>query len=502
MNQSVNLPPTVDDIFRYRYQHGTNVGPIFMHGPWFDRSISEEDIGGRRELEKIQRSLKDKGLNETKSNWESHWLNALTEDDLMWLRDVAHCNLIRLPVGFFTLGPLFCSGTVFDGEPSQVYTNCWNTIRHLLSKCYDYGIGVLIDFQTIPRGLKAAPHKENSHDSQTCPSPHSWVLARDCVAFIVQEVTFHAMSEVVGIQISSDTNWGTCDLQKWYDEVLEITSCINPSLPTYISDGQDLPAALDLAMLKNKFTAGGSNSPIIVDTHRYYTAGSYRSMDPMTIIEKVHNELAELESRPKNVISQGTAVDVFIGEYSCAIDSQAWRRTDPSEQLDLTKAFGQAQVKLWASKACGSAFCGFKTSQDKNDAWSFEKQVHAGVISAPTWRTIPSVQILENVKQAESQWAQIRDRSLSEVSTALDASAVQRFTKGWDLGYSDALSFLGAIARGVMPGSSDGGDKIGAMELWVRKRIIDTQRLDTELGIEWETGLRQGIADFYNSTGI
>jgi hypothetical protein len=52
-------PPSVDDIFRYRYQHGTNVGPIFMHGPWLDNNAFETDLNSTRELEEIKRLVAD-----------------------------------------------------------------------------------------------------------------------------------------------------------------------------------------------------------------------------------------------------------------------------------------------------------------------------------------------------------------------------------------------------------------------------------------------------------
>lgn len=495
-------PPSVDDIFRYRYQHGTNVGPIFMHGPWLDNNAFETDLNSTRELEEIKRSIETKGLDETRSDWESHWRTALTDDDLVWLRTVAKCNSIRLPVGFFTFGPVFCMGTPFEGEPSQVYNNCWNTVRHLLRKCYDHGIGVLIDFQTIPGRSQGRDRTGNETTVDACPSSSNWSLARDCVAFIVQEVTFHAMSEVIGVQISSDTDWKTCDLEKWYDEVLEIASSINPSLPMFISDGGDLSAALDLAMSKNQFPTRVGRSPIVVDTHRYYTAGKYRSMDPMSVIQQIPSELAELETRQKNVVAQGTAVDVYVGEYSCAMHPQSWSCAKASEYPSLMRTFGQAQGKQWASKACGSAFCGFKLHGLGGDAWNLEQQVDAGNISAPVWLALPQMRVRKLLQQAETQREHVCGGSLSHESSLLSSSECHHYELGWDTGFSDALTFFGAVSHGIVPGGGEGGDRIGALELWIRKRISRTNSLDKQLGMAWEKGLRRGVDDFCKTVGI
>lgn len=330
-----------------------------------------------------------------------------------------------------------------------------------------------------------------------CPSSSSWILARDCVAFIVQEVTFHTMSEVIGVQISSDTDWRACDLEKWYDEVLEITSSINPSLPMFISDGGDLSAALDLAMRKNNFSTYTGRSPIIVDTHRYYNTGQYQSMDPKTIMGRIPGELREITRCQKNVASRKTAVDVYVGEYSCAIHTQCQRHAHPSEYPALERAFGQMQGSQWISKTCGSAFCGYKMHNVSGDAWSFERQIASGAISTPAWLSIPRTQVQDLLQQAETQRAECRADVISHIASYLKPFEYQLYLLGWDIGFADALAFFGAVSQGIIPGNGDGGDKLGARELWVRKRMTEPSLLGKELGVPWEDGLRRGLDDFY-----
>ncbi|KAF7592557.1 Glucan 1,3-beta-glucosidase 3 [Aspergillus hancockii] len=500
MTKQACTPPTVEDIFRYRYQHGTNIGSIFVHGPWLNNDASENDSGTSRELEEVKRSLKARGLEGTRSEWEAHWRTALTDDDLLWLKETARCNSIRIPIGFFTLGPVFSSGTDFEGEPSEVYVNCWNILKRLIEKCYHHGIGVLIDFQTIPGSM------DQSHsglgNADFCASERNWAMATDCVAFIVQEVTFHAMSGIIGVQISCETDWRNCDLRKWYDEVLEITSCVNPPLPIYISDGRNFAEALDYAMSKNRLSVPLRRSPIVVDTHMYYTTGSYQDMDPAAIISRVPDALVELSTRQGNVTSQRTAVDAYIGQYSCAMNTRTWERVDPSDKPALTQTFGQEQSRQWASKTCGSAFVGFKIHRVIGDEWDFKRQVSTGGIPPPLWLAAPRIQVLNKIGQAETQRPQSREASLSQHSGSPDTQENHHYRLGWDLGFSDALDFFSALARDVIPGGWNGAEKIGAMELWVRKRIADTEQLNEDYAVEWENGFRKGISDFYDLVGI
>lgn len=48
-------PPTQKDIFSYRYQHGTNLGSVFVLERWLRNSMYEDDTPGASELEAIKR---------------------------------------------------------------------------------------------------------------------------------------------------------------------------------------------------------------------------------------------------------------------------------------------------------------------------------------------------------------------------------------------------------------------------------------------------------------
>lgn len=55
-------------------------------------------------------------------------------------------------------------------------------------------------------------------------------------------------------------------------------------------------------------------------------------------------------------------------------------------------------------------------------------------------------------------------------------------------------------AAGQLQG--EGGDKIGMLDLWIRKRLVDSGLCVGKFTWEWEQGFRQGVRDFYESAGV
>lgn len=226
------------------------------------------------------------------------------------------------------------------------------------------------------------------------------------------------MSGIIGIQLCNEAIKDAPGMYQWYDEILAITSAVDPSLPIYISDGWNLFAALDYAMSKNRTPGTGPVNPVIVGTHRYYTfTASDRSQSPHEIIGRIPGELWELNGRQGNVFDQKGAVAVYIGEYGCVMDTQTWNRVDPSERPGLTKTFGHEQVKTWISKTAGCAFWTFKMDWMDDGDWGFKEQVNVGALPAPFWLIISQEEVRSKVKEAETQRTRLRDSAASEHTT-------------------------------------------------------------------------------------
>lgn len=91
------LPPTSEEIMRYRYNHGTNLGSIFVLEKWLHPRMFDCCSKDRQtsELESVRSVVKARGAETAQQKFEEHWSNALTDADLDWLVNKAHCTCLE-----------------------------------------------------------------------------------------------------------------------------------------------------------------------------------------------------------------------------------------------------------------------------------------------------------------------------------------------------------------------------------------------------------------------
>lgn len=492
------------DIFRYRYQHGTNLGSIFVLEKWMFGSMYSGSEG-TSELDAVSASLAQNGLEGTRQKFEAHWRNSLTDDDLKWLRDEAKCNCIRLPIGYFTLGPRFCHGTPFAGQQGEVYENAWSVVKDIVFRCYAHGIGVLFDFHAVPGGANDEGHSgTDSHRAELWGNSANLQLANDCLTFMAHETVAARMDGVIGIQLCNEAGWDAPGMYPWYDSVIASISAVNPSVPIYISDGWDLGRALKYCISKNGFN--GINNPVFVDNHKYYTfSESDRACSPQQIIERIPQEFGELDGNPGRVADSKGAMGVFVGEYSNALDTKTWARVDEGARSGLTQQFGRAQSQRWQEKAAGCAFWSFKFDWMDGYDWGFKAQTNANALSPPAAFMVPRSEVQPRTATAMQQKDSLMYSAFDahrqwwdSQGSAWDHSS---YLSGFSLGFDDASLFFGARAADIVPGNCTGGDKIGALDLWIRKRLVESGQAWQQYGWEWEHGFRKGVQDFQSAVG-
>lgn len=84
--------PSPLDVLRYRYQHGTNFGSIFVLEKWLTPSMYQ-DKSDSAELAAVTGNIKAMGLDAAKQKFENHWETYISDSDLDWLANQAHCML-------------------------------------------------------------------------------------------------------------------------------------------------------------------------------------------------------------------------------------------------------------------------------------------------------------------------------------------------------------------------------------------------------------------------
>lgn len=473
----------------------------------------------------LLRSLKARGLESTRQKWETHWNNALSDADLDWLANSAHCNSIRLPIGYFTLGPAFCAHTAFNGTPAEVYVNAWATVKRLVSRCFDRGIGVLIDLHGVPGGANHETHSGTSTGKAELWGNGFFLdLATRCLLFIAEEtVRDPQLTGVIGLQVCNEAIIDPPGMYEWYNELIQRISAIDVSLPIYISDGWDLKRAAHFTRAYNN-PGFPFKCPVVVDTHKYWTFDEKdTSRSPYEIVEKVKNELPELDpSLVGDVFAHQAAVAVYIGEYSLALAPQTWGRAPGDQKDELMKQFGLSQSHTWQTKASGSAFWTFKMEWMPGWEWGFKAGTDNGQIESPRIFKLTAQDISHRLAQADANKAQLSAAAVDGHTGYWNATRPGerfehwRYADGWDLGWRDANEFFTARLNRYLPSSAGpgnpgqhgppmdpnsavGGDFIGALDLWILKRMRESGVADNRacaFGWEFEHGFRKGVKDF------
>ncbi|KAI9812126.1 MAG: Glucan 1,3-beta-glucosidase 3 [Pycnora praestabilis] len=496
-------PPTPLEVLRYRYHHGTNLGSIFVLEQWLSGSMFVAGAAGGSELDAVNASLKQNGPGATRTQWENHWNTAVSDSDFDWLVNTAHCTTIRLPIGYFTLGPNYCSGTPFAGAPSQVYLNAWAAVKELVSRARNHGIGVLIDFHALPGGANGEAHSgTSSGQAQLWGNTSNLNLSTQCLQFIASEAK--SMDGVTGIQLCNEAVYGASGIYAWYDSVISAIGQIDSTMPIYISDAWDLNTALSYTNGKNSINAGLTN-PIIVDTHKYYCfADADKSQSPQQLIGGIPTELEELNGKEGSVVDHGAA-QVLVGEYSCVLDGSTWAKVSDADRPGLVNQFGHAQSTRWQQRAGGSTFWTYKMDWMDGGEWGFVQQTNSSALTPPPSLLLSSADLSTRFSTAQTQRTQLKTTAINNHKNYWTSTAPSqtfefyRFGDGYDVGFSDAFAFLQARSEMGLGGS--GGDKIGNLDVWVKKRIVESGQGGAFVW-EWEQGFRQGVGDFCNIADV
>ena len=373
--------PTGQDFQRFRYHQGTNLGGCYTLEQWLTPSMYPPHCQSS-ELAAVTASIERDGRAATKAKWEHHWKNFVQADDWHWLINQAHCKqlicywrlrsdclpgtTIRLPFGYFTLGPAFCQSTPFEAA-SSIYENAWQSVKSFVNTTSSHGIGVLLDFHALPGGANKSDHSgTNSGVAALWANPFHLDLARRCLTFLITEIQKCNLTNVVGLGLCNEAAHSAEGLYDYYDDAISIISKTDSSIPLYISDGWDLSRALNYANTKNTRTS--LTNPIIVDTHKYWAfTDADKAKSPQQIIQEVHTQFSELSGREGSV-SEHRCGQVVVGEYSCALSEESWAKVSKSDRNALGIAFGRAQSRRWQEKAGGSFFWTWKmVSQAQSD---------------------------------------------------------------------------------------------------------------------------------------
>lgn len=134
---------------------------------------------------------------------ERHWDTFITASDFQYLASIG-INTVRLPIGYWSLGPDFCQGTPFE-PVAEVYQNSWSRVVRAINMAAESGIGVLVDLHGAPGSQNGQPHSGIS-DGQVNLFGNDWYENKTMavLSFLAQELV--NVTNIVGIQILNEPN--------------------------------------------------------------------------------------------------------------------------------------------------------------------------------------------------------------------------------------------------------------------------------------------------------
>lgn len=497
--QSQIQAPTQTDIYRYRYHHGANLGSVFVLERWLTGHMFKDGTVGSSELAAVEAWVDAEGIDATRQRFEKHWREYVSDEDLDWLRDNGKATTVRLPIGYWDLGPPHCEGTPFR-RVAEVYQSAWPAIKDLVRRCHARGIAVLIDMHGLPGGANAQDHSgTNSNKAELWQERKFRDLGTRALCFIAQQA--RNMEGVAGLQIINEAEHDAKGMYEWYASVLHELSSIDPGLPVYVSDAWDLHRCA--AWTQGHNTAGAhSNNPVVVDTHLYWCfSDADKAKSPQQITQEAHSSLSALDGKDGSVVDHGAA-QAIVGEYSCVLFEDSWGKGGGAPKDQLVREFGTTQSQRYQHRAGGAFFWTYKMDWMPGGEWGFRQMTNSGAIVPPHTVTLSKDDVRNRVQSARGQHEQRRNDAHGAHCHYWDSNHPgqyehQRFASGFDTGFSDAMAFFGSRAeRGL-----HGGVRIGMLDLWVLKRLRESGP-GGRFVWEWEQGFRQGVGNAYQALGI
>lgn len=141
--------------------------------------------------------------------------------------------------------------------------------------------------------------------------------------------------------------------------------------------------------------------------------------------------------------------------------------------------------------------------------WGFVEQTRKGNIHIPGHLTLPVHDISGRASHAQNSRAELGAAAKGGHEGYWNQTSPGQYfehwqyAEGWEIGFSDAMAFFTMRSQGGLGENvrGEGADKIGCLEIWAKKRFLESGRRGP-LKWEWEQGFRAGVAAFEGAVGI
>jgi len=203
-------------IFRYRQQQSVNLGSWlvvnchlshhcsnflhrFVHEDWMSPSLFSCASGPK--VSELDIAYGWGSVEGSRSVLERHWDTWITQADMDYLAGIG-INTVRLPIGYWNLGPEYCRGTSYD-QVSSVYQNCWPRVKRAINMAEKSGLGVLVDLHGAIGSQNGQGHSGISDGATGLfQSQSNMDRTANVLTFLMRELA--SVTNVVGIQMLNE----------------------------------------------------------------------------------------------------------------------------------------------------------------------------------------------------------------------------------------------------------------------------------------------------------
>ncbi|WVF72888.1 hypothetical protein IAT40_007706 [Kwoniella sp. CBS 6097] len=351
-------------IYRYRQQQSVNLGSWFVQEQWMNPSMFTCASGNKQAEFDIANGWGS--VDNARQVLERHWDEWITESDFQYLASIG-INTVRLPIGYWSLGPVYCQGTAFESV-SAAYVNSWPRVVRAINWAEKYGLGVLVDLHGAPGSQNAQAHSGVSDGQQNLfNNPNNIQLTINILTYLTQQLV--KVNNVVGIQILNEPS-NVDSLPSFYTQVLGVLRQVSPeaaAFPFYVNDAFDMGRFADYVSTRKDF--------VVLDHHSYFVFGDANSQNTPApqLTSSLQPGQGSLSQQIIGAANEGRR-NIVIDEFSCALSNQALSAS--TDAVADRRQFCTGQMESYTNATAGYSFWSYKTENCASDVnWCFTSAV-------------------------------------------------------------------------------------------------------------------------------
>ncbi|EPQ28427.1 uncharacterized protein PFL1_04253 [Pseudozyma flocculosa PF-1] len=365
-----NLPPPVfppfdpvkATVMRYRQQQGVNLGTWFVQEGWMEADFMSCATGSKQAEYDILDGFGSSpdGLKSARAYMEEHWDTFFTEDDFRKMAAMG-INTVRLPIGYWSVGPTFCHSSPFDAYKS-VYQFSWRYIARAINWAAKYDIGVIVDLHGAYGSQNGQAHSGLNDGNIQWYNSYNQGLTTELLVWLAKEIS--DVTNVIGIQLlnepqNRDQYWS------WLPGAMDAMRKSSPyaaTVPLYFHD----------AFVLNKGANFVSKRPdfVVSDHHSYYV---YTDSDQGT---SAQGHISQLDGEITGEFEAASAKarrNLIVGEWSCALADSSLKGIKGADRDAAQRDFCEAQRNVWETTTAGWTFWSKRLQNcQQNPGWCFE----------------------------------------------------------------------------------------------------------------------------------